>query len=76
METVLLPPVSRISEQPATQIRRLDSSPALRQTASIPGGGCVTGGRPGLQNRACGTNPVAGGFDSHTLPPGHLISMT
>ena len=38
----------------------------------LHGDGCVTGGRPGLQNRVCGTNPVTGGFDSYTSPP-HLI---
>ena len=33
------------------------------------GDGCVTGGRPGLQTRACGTNTVVDRFDSYTSPP-------
>ncbi|SVE39856.1 uncharacterized protein METZ01_LOCUS492710, partial [marine metagenome] len=33
------------------------------------GDGCVTGGRPGLQTRACGANTVVDRFDSYTSPP-------
>ena len=36
---------------------------------SLYGDGCVTGGRPGLQTRACGTNTVVDRFDSYTSPP-------
>jgi hypothetical protein len=28
-----------------------------------------SGERPGLQNRRAAGNPVAGGFDPHSLPP-------
>jgi hypothetical protein len=28
-----------------------------------------SGDRPGLQNRRAAGHPVAGGFDSHSLPP-------
>jgi len=35
----------------------------------LHGDGCVTGGRPGLQTRACGTNTVVDRFDSYTSPP-------
>ena len=35
------------------------------------GDGCVTGGRPGLQTRACGTNTVVDRFDSYTSPPSY-----
>jgi hypothetical protein len=28
-----------------------------------------SGDRPGLQNRRAAGNPVAGGFDPHSLPP-------
>ena len=41
----------------------------------LHGDGCVTGGRPGLQNRVCGTNPVTGGFDSYTSPPLYLKTL-
>ena len=36
------------------------------------GDGCVTGGRPGLQTRVCGTNTVVDRFDSYTSPPTYL----
>ena len=39
------------------------------QDISLYGDGCVTGGRPGLQTRACGTNTVVDRFDSYTSPP-------
>jgi len=35
----------------------------------LEGDGCVTGGRPGLQTRVCGTNTVVDRFDSYTSPP-------
>jgi len=35
----------------------------------LHGDGCVTGGRPGLQTRAWGTNTVPDRFDSYASPP-------
>jgi len=42
---------------------------AIIKLYHLHGDGCVTGGRPGLQTRACGTNTVVDRFDSYTSPP-------
>jgi hypothetical protein len=34
-----------------------------------------SGDRPGLQNRRAAGNPVAGGFDPHSLPPFQLNKL-
>jgi hypothetical protein len=34
-----------------------------------------SGDRPGLQNRRAAGNPIAGGFDPHSLPPFVFIDL-
>jgi hypothetical protein len=42
---------------------------ALANTESTRWKRMRSGDRPGLQNRRAAGNPVAGGFDPHSLPP-------